>query len=211
LRDTTDMIRDDVQNGHGPLGALYPQVYVSEGDTPAYLNGVANGLRGYEDPGYGGWGGRFEKSGKFENVYIDAVDDGDPWKSLGRWVKDANNDFKVRMDWCVAERFEGARHPPVVSVKGGFDQTIKSGETLILDAWETKSPDGDGIRYRWWQYKEAGSYDGTVRLMHAYTHTTSFVAPKVDKPETIHMIVEAMVHGDPVLKGYGRVVVTVEP
>jgi hypothetical protein len=51
----------NVQQGHGPLGAAYPDVsYGMEGDTPAYLSLIPNGLSVPERPDWGGWGGRYE-------------------------------------------------------------------------------------------------------------------------------------------------------
>ena len=50
-----------IQQGHGPLGAAYPDVaYAMEGDTPAYLSLIPNGLNDAEHPQWGGWGGRYE-------------------------------------------------------------------------------------------------------------------------------------------------------
>lgn len=54
-------LRDNIQQGHGPLGAIYPDVsYGMEGDTPAYLSLIPNGLSAPEHPDWGGWGGRYE-------------------------------------------------------------------------------------------------------------------------------------------------------
>jgi hypothetical protein len=54
-------IAANLQQGHGPLGAVYPDVaYGMEGDTPAWLSLVPNGLNCPEHPDYGGWGGRYE-------------------------------------------------------------------------------------------------------------------------------------------------------
>ncbi|WP_161989090.1 DUF1593 domain-containing protein [Sphingomonas glacialis] len=54
-------LRDNIQQGHGPLGALYPDVaYGMEGDTPAYLSLIPTGLSDPEHPDWGGWGGRYE-------------------------------------------------------------------------------------------------------------------------------------------------------
>src|SRR6202043_2371613 len=45
----------------GPLGAAYPPVEFSmEGGTPSWFNLVDNGLNAYRNPGWGGWGGRYE-------------------------------------------------------------------------------------------------------------------------------------------------------
>ena len=50
-----------IQQGHGPLGSLYPDVaWGVEGDTPAYLSLIPNGLNAPEHPEWGGWGGRYE-------------------------------------------------------------------------------------------------------------------------------------------------------
>lgn len=50
-----------IQQGHGPLGALYPDVtWGMEGDTPAFLSLIPNGLSNPERPDWGAWGGRYE-------------------------------------------------------------------------------------------------------------------------------------------------------
>ncbi len=52
---------DNIQQGHGPLGAIYPDVaYGVEGDTPAFLSLIPNGINESEKPNWGGWGGRYE-------------------------------------------------------------------------------------------------------------------------------------------------------
>jgi hypothetical protein len=54
-------VADNIQQGHGPLGAHYPDVvWGLEGDTPAYLSLIPNGLNAPEHPNWGGWGGRYE-------------------------------------------------------------------------------------------------------------------------------------------------------
>jgi hypothetical protein len=51
----------NIQQGHGPLGAVYPDVsWGMEGDTPAYLGLIPNGLNVPDRPDFGGWGGRYE-------------------------------------------------------------------------------------------------------------------------------------------------------
>ena len=51
----------NIQQGHGPLGAEYPDIsYSMEGDTPSYLGLIRNGLNEMEHPDWGGWGGRYE-------------------------------------------------------------------------------------------------------------------------------------------------------
>jgi len=56
-----EWIARNIQQGHGPLGAAYPDVaYLMEGDTPSFLSLIPNGLNDPEHPNYGGWGGRYE-------------------------------------------------------------------------------------------------------------------------------------------------------
>ncbi|WP_320019017.1 nucleoside hydrolase-like domain-containing protein [Labilibaculum manganireducens] len=51
----------NIQQEHGPLGAVYPDVaWGMEGDTPAFLPLIPNGLNNSEHPEWGGWGGRYE-------------------------------------------------------------------------------------------------------------------------------------------------------
>lgn len=56
-----DWIAQHIQQGHGPLGAAYPDVaWGMEGDTPAFLGLIPNGLNEPGRPEWGGWAGRYE-------------------------------------------------------------------------------------------------------------------------------------------------------
>jgi hypothetical protein len=58
---SNEWLKENIQQNHGPLGAMYPDVaYGMEGDTPSWLNVVPNGLNFPEHPEWGGWGGRYE-------------------------------------------------------------------------------------------------------------------------------------------------------
>jgi hypothetical protein len=58
---SNDWIAQNIQQNHGPLGAVYPDVaWGVEGDTPAFLSLIPNGLNEVEHPEWGGWGGRYE-------------------------------------------------------------------------------------------------------------------------------------------------------
>lgn len=53
-------IAENIQQNHGPLGAEYPDVaWGVEGDTPAFLSLIPNGLNESEHPEWGAWGGRY--------------------------------------------------------------------------------------------------------------------------------------------------------
>ena len=58
---SNDWLMRNIQQGHGPLGALYPDVsFGMEGDTPSWLSLIPNGLNEPEHPDWGGWGGRYK-------------------------------------------------------------------------------------------------------------------------------------------------------
>ncbi|MBC7826595.1 MAG: DUF1593 domain-containing protein [Chitinophagaceae bacterium] len=207
---TKDFITNEVKNNHGPLGALYPQTYVSEGDSPSFLYSLYNGLRSYEHPTYGGWGGRFVKLQNFENGYTDATDEGDIKKPLNRWIIQANNDFEARLDWCVAENYKDANHAPVIKLKGKLDLTAKPGKKITLNAKGTKDPDGNNISYKWWQYKDAGTYDGAVTIENATSELAIVIIPAEKRTGTVHIILEVTDNGKPQLVSYRRVIITVK-
>jgi hypothetical protein len=57
---SNEWLAKNIQQGHGPLGAAYPDVaYGMEGDTPSFLSLISNGLNDPEHPDFGGWGGRY--------------------------------------------------------------------------------------------------------------------------------------------------------
>jgi hypothetical protein len=70
-------LAENIQQGHGPLGAAYPDVsWGMEGDTPSFLGLIPNGLGDPEHPEWGGWGGRYE-------LYRPEVPVGDPRTFVG--------------------------------------------------------------------------------------------------------------------------------
>ena len=106
-------LAQNIQQGHGPLGAEYPDVaWGMEGDTPAWLSLIPNGLNKPEHPDWGGWGGRYElykpdiskqnKGGSgvpFEpetrDIWTNAVDSYSPYipDEYGRTVRKSNETF----------------------------------------------------------------------------------------------------------------------
>lgn len=58
---SNNWLAENIQQGHGPLGTLYPDVaYGMEGDTPSWLMLIVNGLNNPDHPEWGSWGGRYE-------------------------------------------------------------------------------------------------------------------------------------------------------
>jgi hypothetical protein len=68
---TKEWVKKNIQTGHGPLGALYPDAWhLWEGDTPTYFYSMPNGLNDPEQQWQGSWGGRFSRD-KQKNVNIE--------------------------------------------------------------------------------------------------------------------------------------------
>ncbi len=244
-------LAQNIQQGHGPLGAMYPDVaYGMEGDTPSWLSTVPNGLNNPERPNWGGWGGRYELykpdpaattgftggvpiEPETRPIWTNATDTYTPRLpnefgrairkdtttftdnrvTLWRWRDDFQNDFAARMDWCT-QPYEEANHPPIPALGHPEQFTVKSGDIFSLDASGTTDPDGDNLSYWWFQYQEAGSYQQQVStgpFAENLYNMHTIVAPKVDKPETIHFILKVTDKGTPALSRYKRVIVTVTP
>lgn len=133
------------------------------------------------------------------------------FKPISRWADTFQNDFAARADWCV-KSYEDANHPPIVKLANSLEQTVKPSLTIKLSAKGTTDPDNDELSYKWWQYKEAGSYPGNVDIQNANQQDASFTVPEdASAGETIHIICEVKDDGSPQLTRYQRVILTIEP
>jgi Protein of unknown function (DUF1593) len=190
--------------------------FISEGDTSTFLMLVDNGLRSYENPGWGGWGGRLAPNPDDPSEWSSAgVADRDPQGNTPpdyaaqRWFGAAQRDFAARMQWSVTPRFEAANHHPNVSVRGRLDRTARPGDTVTINVRAT-DPDGDALTYRWWQYREAGTYPGRVSFSSTGSARSSLRVPAdAGRGQTIHAILEVTDNGSPALTSYQRVTITV--
>lgn len=186
-------LAEHIQQGHGPLGAAYPDVaYGMEGDSPAFLGLIPNGLNNPEQPAYGGWGGRYElqvpvfvdsNTGPFrrENWPQDQAETRPIWTNSADSVyipaekKGYKSDQATIWRWRTefqhdfaarmdwcTKPYSQANHPPRPALAHNDRLTVKSGEVFHLNAKGTTDPDGDSMSFLWFQYKEAGSYDESI-------------------------------------------------
>ena len=132
--------------------------------------------------------------------------------TIWRWREAFQNDFAARISWCT-QSYKQANHPPVPKLAHADSFTVRSGELFHLNADGTYDPDGDSMSYLWFQYKEAGTYPGVVSFKPyaANLYNLPVTAPQVDKPQTIHFILQVTDKGTPALTRYKRVIVTVVP
>lgn len=174
-------LRQHIQS-KGPLGAAYPDyMFIMEGDTPSWLGLIPNGLAGYANPGWGGWGGRymFRKPADGEGPTVetrpfftqgegsaDTVTgvDGNAWTedfaTVWRWRQAYQYEFSNRMDWTVKD-YADANHAPSAVVNGTTGVAplcvkVRPGTPVGLDASGSGDPDGDGLTFSWFHYREAG-------------------------------------------------------
>lgn len=244
-------IARNIQQGHGPFGAAYPDVaYGMEGDTPTYLGLIPNGLNVPERPDWGGWGGRYtlhlpdrstlDPDGfnggvpvpeETRPLWTNAIDAFTPRvarpygratgaaerthkgfrETIWRWRDDFQNDFAARIGWTVLNP-ANANHPPVVKLSHPDRLTVRSGDTVHLNALGTNDPDGDSLSYWWFQYLEAGNYPGAINLWGAENlYARGFIAPEVKQPAEAHFILAVTDKGTPPLTRYRRVIVTILP
>jgi hypothetical protein len=216
-----EWVEANVRTGHGPLGALYPMKtwtapnphgVLKEGDTPSWFYFLQMGLNDPLHPEWGGWGGRFRRlRSKHFNDAMDTVEGvTDARASVWRWRKAYQNDFAARMDWCVARERTEANHAPIAAL----DQpavNVQAGDRVRLRAGASRDPDGNRLSWRWYMYREAGTFEGEVQLEGPSSDTIEFVAPDVAAPRTLHVVLEVTDDGRPALTAYRRAIITIEP
>ena len=214
--------------------------FLSEGDSPSYFELLDNGLRSWEDPTWGGWGGRSVKVRQHRwsdwPTYVldpdlkydtprDQVDYDDPSRARDespyprqydasypqtRWIPALQRELAARAEWQT-KSYEDANHPPLVGVAGGrLDIDVRRGQRVALNG-TVEDPDGDEVTTTWWQYREAGSYPGIADIARPSALNTSFVVPDDARPgQTIHMILKVRDRAEKSFTRYQRIVATVK-
>lgn len=219
-----EWMNENILQDHGPLCSLYlahnqgdegfdKGDFRSEGDSPAFLHTIPNGLRSMESPDWGGWGGRYERVR--ENTWLDPVPvsgyeypEG-RWYTRSAWGRNSTREgltsstsehykeyFKPMWRWSDAlqndfaaradwcvKSFEEANHPPVVKLSNALDITAKPGSEITLSAKGTYDPDDDNLSYDWWFYEEASSFKGKTKIENANAINASFTVPEEIKEE----------------------------
>jgi hypothetical protein len=222
-----EWMNTNIREKHGPLGALYPErtwtapnphSATKEGDTPSWLYFLPHGVNDSAHPAWGGFGGRFERNE--EGIYRDARDSvgetTDARATVWRWRPAFQVDFQARLDWCVADAFEKANHAPRAVLNGDKSRGIveisaQAGETVRLSADGSSDPDKSELDYRWFVYPEAGTFQKEVGLTSTNANATSFVAPNVGGPVSIHVVLEVTDAGTPRLSSFRRAIINANP
>jgi hypothetical protein len=128
---SNEWIAANIQQGHGPLAAAYPDVaYGMEGDTPSFLGLINNGLNVPEHPDFGGWGGRYL-------FYLPGFEDSNTGMfKRDNWPKD---EPETRAIWTNTED----------SVFSAIDKKSHKGNAETIWRWRTEYQNDFAARIQW--------------------------------------------------------------
>jgi hypothetical protein len=245
---TNEWLDENIRS-KGPLGKIYPKfLFIMEGDTPAYLGLIDNGLNSWRRPDWGGWGGRYiwrQPYGETHTIWTQGGDafsrvtsqdtvtgvDGQQYTSdqatIWRWRGAFQNDFAARMTWTVSD-YSHANHNPIAVVNGitgtaAIEIDAPPGQAIVLDASQSRDPDGQNLTYRWFHYTEAGGagtnladismsgQDSSKAIVTATSPCRAQWFPNMpcSGPGTAHVILAVTDDGSPRLTSYRRIVLKV--
>jgi hypothetical protein len=131
------------------------------------------------------------------------------YRPMWRWAIAFQNDWAARADWCVADSYGGANHPPIVRVAGTIDRSVKPGDRVALSARASTDPDGDDLSYKWWRCDEADSATSSITIDGAASSDATFIVPN-EPGKTVHIIAEVTDKGAPPLTRYQRIVFSIQ-
>lgn len=133
-------IAANIQQGHGPMGAVYPDVaYGMEGDTPSFLGLIPNGLNEPEHPNWGGWGGRYE-------LYTPPFDE---TGKVPEWLAETHPEPETRPLWTNAN---DTYLPAEAAAPGSFDgppSTAYTSNHVTLWRWREEFQNDFAARICW--------------------------------------------------------------
>lgn len=87
----------------------------------------------------------------------------------------------------------------------------KTGDRITLDASGSNDPDGDQIEIFWWNYREAGTYEGVPKIEDPLGINTILEIPGDAAGKEIHVILEVKdLNKIASLWDYRRMVITVQ-
>jgi hypothetical protein len=130
-------LAENIQQDHGALGAAYPDVaWGVEGDTPAFLALIPNGLSEPGNPAWGGWGGRY-------HLYVPAPMSDKSNNAVAGVIFDP----ETRPIWTNAEDAYGPPQQPE------YGRSIRPGEVVETSARATL-----------WRWRDAFQNDFAARM-----------------------------------------------
>jgi len=186
--------------------------FISEGDTPTFMNLLDNGLRASEDSSFGGWGGRVRPAPQpTRGAQLNATGattaatnqqappggqaGGRAAGGFGRGpqlppqVAGVYARFFVAAQNDFAARLKWSVTPKYADANHEPVVTVKGPLNISAKTGSTvqlqgqsSDPDGNSVAVRWWQYNDAGTYPGDVTFTSTDSLATSFQVPADAKP-----------------------------
>jgi len=221
--------------GHSPLADNYPDkawtggkgrnphMALKEGDTPAMLYFMQNGLNDIEHPEWGGWGGRFteDKPNFFRDTNDSCYDISEgkvihsPRATIFRWRNDFQNDFAARIDWGSASDYAAANHPPEIVMNGSSSKEVvvlkvTPGMQIKLDATQTRDPDRDKIEFSLFEYFDAGNCPAKIKFEANSKGDINISVPEGTTGTEAHVILKVADDGKPSLSCTKRIVLQIQ-
>ncbi|WP_062521989.1 DUF1593 domain-containing protein [Demequina silvatica] len=201
-----------------------PGAWISEGDSSNFAMHIDNGLRNWEGPHFGGWGGRQAPSPSDPHEWVsglahDSLPEGmapveTPFGTTvndyaaARWLGAFQRDLATRLRWSVTPRFEDANHAPALTVEPGVDLSGAAGERVEVTL-HASDPDGDAVALTAWEYREAGSCEGSATVELSGATLAIGIPADARAGDAIHVIVEAVDDAPVPSTSYARVVIRV--
>lgn len=188
-----------------------------------FLYLLPTGMNDPNQPTWGSWAGRHGPHDEHSAKPYYWASQIDTWQGttsrdniLARWAAHLQNDFRARMDWCVADAFAKANHRPIAVLNGDqstqlLELSAASGQVVNLSAAQSHDPDGHAFKTTWFIYSEPGTYRGNLALSATEGKNTSFTVPTIQTPQTVHVVLQLEDDGQPPLVAYRRAIITMRP
>lgn len=195
---------------------LAPYDFLSEGDNVAYMPLMDTGIDVPGDPTLGSWGGRAVQVTSSPNLWtqvpteLDASGTAVRNFTTLRWAAAVQNDFANRVKWSLEPtKRPDANHAPRVAILAHNQVAVTPGETVTLRGKATDT-DHDALSLQWWQYREEGTYPGSVSVDAPTAETTTVTIPADAQPgQTLSFIFQATDDGQFPLTRYSRIILEV--
>lgn len=202
-----------------------PGTWISEGDTPTYLNLIDNGFLAWQYPETGGWGGMqngtivkfLENSDTSTQAFTNAINASHPSKTpptgtldFSTLFPEIQNDFAARMKWTTTAIYSNANHSPKLQSLTKTNHFLKPGASVVLKA-KGSDPDGNTLKYNWFELPTASNADSLMlspQMGNSWIKVT--VSQNAEKGQNFHVVLRAEDNGTPAMIRYLHYVLVVQ-